>query len=337
MIKRRSEQVFISSTCLDLIDLRSEVAEHVRSLDFEPVLSDVESRFSVDGSSDAVETCLVNLRSCATVVVILSRRYGSIVPSKGKSVTHLEYEEAVKHGIPTLFYVRDDLLAWYNLVRDVTASLKLLPGMDDATGASGLRDFIKARESQAGDRKSNWIRAFRTSHDLKRVLTTDLMRESSAGILEAMARRGELPTFAIKNESGSGSQWHVCITNISGAAAYDIDFRICNQSSAMKILALGPRQWSTQMVDYGQHLKGYSPYSDHEYRAWSAVEFTVASGMRIEEIFGCKWHVNYPTEYVRLARRLISNSAERVNFEILEGDGIKRIRLLPNDSLAGGA
>jgi Glu-tRNA(Gln) amidotransferase subunit E-like FAD-binding protein len=71
-------RVFISSTVYDLIDVRAELAEQLRTLGITPVLSDDKlSGFSIQQHDiNSIETCLVNVDSCDEVVLILDKRYG---------------------------------------------------------------------------------------------------------------------------------------------------------------------------------------------------------------------------------------------------------------------
>ncbi len=70
-------KVFISSTCYDLIDVRCELDDFLKSLGLLPVLSDSYlSDFEVQYDKNSIETCLVNVRSADIVIVILDKRYG---------------------------------------------------------------------------------------------------------------------------------------------------------------------------------------------------------------------------------------------------------------------
>jgi hypothetical protein len=114
-----NNRVFVSSTVYDLIDIRAEVEALLRDFGLTPVMSDSrDDGFDSTIQSNSIDTCLVNLRSCEKVILILSQRYG---PSLGKhgftdhSATHLEYLEAKRLGIPVYFYVRDQLMAEFSI------------------------------------------------------------------------------------------------------------------------------------------------------------------------------------------------------------------------------
>jgi AraC-like DNA-binding protein len=57
-------RVFVSSTVYDLLDIRSEIAELLRSLNIQPVLSDDKlSDFEPKFDANSIEACLVNVAS----------------------------------------------------------------------------------------------------------------------------------------------------------------------------------------------------------------------------------------------------------------------------------
>ena len=105
------DKVFISSTVYDLVDVRAEVEDLLRDLGLNPILSgSATSDFQPLPDENSIESCLVNLRACDAVIVILCRRYGPSLEKSGfedLSATHLEYREARKHGKRVYMYVRD--------------------------------------------------------------------------------------------------------------------------------------------------------------------------------------------------------------------------------------
>ncbi len=55
-----------------------------------------------------VEECLEVVRSCKVYIGVFSMRYGTIPDSYERSMTHLEYDEAQKLGLPSLIYIIDE-------------------------------------------------------------------------------------------------------------------------------------------------------------------------------------------------------------------------------------
>src|SRR5579875_1320781 len=58
-----------------------------------------------------IETCLGEVRRCDIIVVIVGRRYGTLVPGRGISYSEAEYAEGLRLGLPCLVYIRDEVPA----------------------------------------------------------------------------------------------------------------------------------------------------------------------------------------------------------------------------------
>lgn len=204
-----SGRIFVSSTCYDLLDLRSEVEAHLKDLGLTPIMSDrASSDFVVDPRVDSIETCLVNVRDADEFICIVCHRYGGPLGASGfedLSATHLEYREAKKAGKPIRFYVRDkteaDFGTWKRMKGD--AALKLAWVKDPRQ--HGLFDLLEEhRTLQAGAPSTNWYWTFRDSVDLKQRLTTDLGRTSRTATLRRLLERGSLPHVQLTTASRTG-------------------------------------------------------------------------------------------------------------------------------------
>lgn len=93
--------VFVGSTYEDLKDYRSAAREALHQL--EAIVRGMEYFGSKPGSPK--EECLKVVQSCKAYIGIFAMRYGSIDEETGKSMTQLEYEEAVRLGLPILIYL----------------------------------------------------------------------------------------------------------------------------------------------------------------------------------------------------------------------------------------
>ena len=82
--------VFVGSTFQDLQSYRTAVRQALHEL--EAVVRGMEYFGSLPDTPK--EECLRIVRSCRAYVGIFAMRYGSIDEATGKSLTHLEYEEA---------------------------------------------------------------------------------------------------------------------------------------------------------------------------------------------------------------------------------------------------
>ena len=96
-------QVFVSSTYIDLKDVRQNVIRELMGLRFMPV------GMEFFPASDESQWELIQriIRDCDYYVVIIGGRYGS-VDETGVSYTEKEYRLAVDMKIPTLAYIHED-------------------------------------------------------------------------------------------------------------------------------------------------------------------------------------------------------------------------------------
>lgn len=327
MTSAQSANIFVSSTCKDLVDLRHELSDHIRSLGLFPILSDdPESAFVVSGNADTVDTCLVNIRTCGALILVLNRRYGWVPPGRDVSVTHLEYREAVAHHIPVLFYVRSDLLAWSE-----QAVHTPLPGIESAD-VTGLRSLITERRDQTGGSSSNWLRSFQTSVDLKRLISRDLQREAADGILDSLSKAGTLPQFAVLPGGGTIREWRLPLVNISRADAYDIEWRIGVESPThSKAVIHATESWETTW-NFESHFSRDQVAAIGDHEVWSSIRFTTADRSRIEEVFACRW-TGTPSRFSKIGRRVLHREPWSRQYETSTVHGIKLLtntRLTPD-------
>lgn len=103
-----AKNVFISSTSMDLQAYRIAVHDTILALEMLP--NDMKYFGSRPGN--ALEVSLEQVRKADIFIGILARRYGYIPAGETKSITELEYDEAVKKGIPLLMYVLDPDYEW---------------------------------------------------------------------------------------------------------------------------------------------------------------------------------------------------------------------------------
>ncbi len=97
-------QVFVSSTFEDLKEERNKVIQAL--LNFDCIPCGMEYFPAAD--EDAWHCIERLVPECDYYVIILGGKYGSIPPKKEKSYTHMEYELAVKHGVPVIALLHRD-------------------------------------------------------------------------------------------------------------------------------------------------------------------------------------------------------------------------------------
>jgi hypothetical protein len=116
-------QVFVSSTCYDLRDLRAAVRNWLEQFRLTPLMSDERGFPHIDGMPPYA-TCLRVLEECPLVIVIVDRRYGMAFEDwgpfpahKGRSPTHAEIRHALALGKRVLLYIHDDVWNFYEVWR----------------------------------------------------------------------------------------------------------------------------------------------------------------------------------------------------------------------------
>lgn len=96
--------VFVGSTYEDLKPHRTAVMDALMRLGCS--VRGMEYFGAKPGSPK--EECLNVVASCRIYIGIFAMRYGSVDEETGKSMTHLEYEEAQRLELPTLIYLIDE-------------------------------------------------------------------------------------------------------------------------------------------------------------------------------------------------------------------------------------
>ena len=91
--------IFISSTCYDLSQVRQDLCDFISNLGYNPMMSE-QNDFPIDPQLDNWENCINAVKKYADIfVLIIGNRYGA-VGETGKSITNTEYLTAVQKGIP---------------------------------------------------------------------------------------------------------------------------------------------------------------------------------------------------------------------------------------------
>jgi hypothetical protein len=106
-------RVFISSTCYDLKHIRENLKYFVKTIGYEPVLSDDgDVYYSVDAHTH--DACLSEVATCQLFILIIGGRHGSEHNGKEGSITNNEYREAVLSKIPIFALVESAVYSDHN-------------------------------------------------------------------------------------------------------------------------------------------------------------------------------------------------------------------------------
>lgn len=91
--------VFVSSTCYDLSQIRNDIKQCILDLGHNPMLSELKN-FPIDTRLTSSENCINAVKNEADIfILIIGNKYGSVLES-GKSITNSEFLTAVNKGIP---------------------------------------------------------------------------------------------------------------------------------------------------------------------------------------------------------------------------------------------
>ena len=156
--------VFVGSTFVDLQSYRRSVRDALAQL--EAIVRGMEHFGSKPGRP--VDECLRVVASCEVYIGIFGMRYGSIPDGNDRSMTHLEYDEAQRFGLPSLIYMIDE------------DNQPLLPKyIETGPGAEKLRAFKEYLK------KRHVVSFFTTPEDLRARILHDvpaLLKEVGAEI-----------------------------------------------------------------------------------------------------------------------------------------------------------
>ncbi|HAS6660373.1 TPA: DUF4062 domain-containing protein [Vibrio parahaemolyticus] len=152
--------VFVSSTCFDLGQVRSDIRDLIHTFGLESMLSEYDS-FPVSPDTDTISNCLRNVREKADIfVLIIGGRYG-FQTENGKSITNLEYLEAKKKGIPIYVFVNSSIM-------NILPIWKNNPDADFSSHVENQKvfEFVES----VSHFKSNWVYKFDSASEIKSAL-----------------------------------------------------------------------------------------------------------------------------------------------------------------------
>lgn len=102
-------KIFLSSTCYDLKQIRSDLFDFITNMGFTPILSEYPN-FPIDPDKNAIDNCIENVKNNTDVfILVIGNMYGSQIKG-GKSITNTEYQYAKSLGIPTYIFIYKPLL-----------------------------------------------------------------------------------------------------------------------------------------------------------------------------------------------------------------------------------
>lgn len=117
-------RVFISSTFYDLKYIRENLKFFVRSLGYEPIMSE-EGSVYFNPSLNVMDACLAEIPSCQILVLIIGGRFGGQYRETDTSITNAEYKEAISLKIPIFALIEQSVLNQYNVYKSNKMNLEI--------------------------------------------------------------------------------------------------------------------------------------------------------------------------------------------------------------------
>ena len=101
--------IFVSSTCYDLSQVREDLKQCISDLGHNPILSE-QRDFPINPYLSNAENCINAVKNEADIfVLIIGNRYGATLGS-GKSITNTEFLTAVDKGIPIYTFALKEMV-----------------------------------------------------------------------------------------------------------------------------------------------------------------------------------------------------------------------------------
>jgi len=200
---RRNKTVFLSGTSR-VGDVLDQVSRSVKRMGFTPLLYS-EPNFPVL-EEDAMEACLAAVRRSHRFVLVLDERAGLKYPATGTTITEAEFNEAFKHKIPCLVFIRSRV---WEQARVFHKGRRSEPGPIDKNkfasmnldGDQEVYELIERLQHKKRNGRSAvpWIRSFNRAVDIIRAIRNWLLsRETKRRGFKRQQvspdRRGQLVT-----------------------------------------------------------------------------------------------------------------------------------------------
>jgi len=178
-------RVFISSTCYDLKHIRENLKYFVKTLGYDPVLSE-EGSIYYDPTLDTQDSCLREVPNCQLFILIIGGRFGEAYKDTKASITNIEYREAVKSKIPVFALVDNSVLSEYFVYQKNKANPKIDESKIDYPSADSTKIFDFIEEVRTNS-VNNALNPFNDFSDIESYL-----RQQWAGMMFSfLARQNE--------------------------------------------------------------------------------------------------------------------------------------------------
>lgn len=192
----RKVNIFISSTCYDLSQIRAALKDSITDIGHNPILSE-DHAFPINPNLSNIEKCINAVKNEADVfVLIIGNRYGCTLET-GKSITNTEFLTALEKGIPIYTFTLKDVLSilpiWEkNKNADFSSTVdnnSIFNFIQDVRKNTGLwnfpferaQDIIATLKSQLSDLFND---SLQVRHKVKKAVHNELYSKISGKALE---------------------------------------------------------------------------------------------------------------------------------------------------------
>ncbi|CAM4339326.1 DUF4062 domain-containing protein [Cytophagaceae bacterium 50C-KIRBA] len=110
-------RVFVSSTYYDLKYIRENLKYFIKTIGYEPVLSEDGDVF-YNPKNHTHDSCLTEVPACQIFILIIGGRFGGQYINGKKSITNMEYEIAIKEKVPVFALVEIAILGEHKVYSD---------------------------------------------------------------------------------------------------------------------------------------------------------------------------------------------------------------------------
>jgi uncharacterized protein DUF4062 len=212
--------VFVSSMCYELRDLRSAVSAWLTEMGMQPLLSDEEG-FPRRGNLLPYVSCLVALEECPLVIGVIDRQYGTRFNDwgpypqyAGLSPTHAELRHALERKKKLLLYIHKDTLSFYEVWRK--GGLPSLPkGLE-----IGTLELVKELKLS---KPTPWIETFTDAQAVVRSLKKNLVNEVYTSLQEQEKQSTDLAKYILELVSAAPDARSKIEQNLNPALRVQLD------------------------------------------------------------------------------------------------------------------
>lgn len=196
--------IFVSSTCYDLSQIRSDIKQCITDLGHNPILSELKD-FPIDPNLSNSENCITAVKNEADIfVLIIGNKYGSVLES-GKSITNTEFITAIDKGIPIYTFALKQMTTILPIweknpdmdLSNIVDNKKVFEFLADVRKKKGLWNFEFDRAQDIIEiLKSQLSNLFREALRVKRRIESsdkkELFSKISSQALEILIKKEEL-------------------------------------------------------------------------------------------------------------------------------------------------